>query len=293
MDRLLELAEQYQLELAIVGGIIVVLVLAWLAWSAWRRRRRERHVERPTGTVRRPIYLDADLLDDLRAHGDPNRSGSVPATTAQAASASPRTEDTRRLNDTLASLEGSDVLIDLDADPDHGLSPGKAVVLTGTLHRHPATDAAEILELSAPLLQRAGGNGHATADGDTDTMAQVRADEITTDHAPFVVTLEHPSARHGHLLVLPRAHLRADDPTRAGRVTVIAVVDRVLGRRDTLAPEDYLAPHLSTQGRGLLADRDLTETVTALSDVAREDLGARDLPFKGPGTLLTPAAIHR
>lgn len=311
MERLLELAEQYQLELAIIGGIIVVLILAWLAWRALRKRRGGPQVERRTDTVRRPLYLDGDLLDDLRAHGDATASGSVDAGTAEdaatPAAATPgtesetgseagatraRTEETRRLADTIAALEGSEVLIDLDADPDAELSPGKAVLLTGTLHRHAASDAAEILELSAPLLQRAGTNGHGEGDGDT-TTTPARAEEATADHAPLVVELRPPSTKNRYLMVLPRTHLRVEDPTREDTVSVMAVIDRVVGRRDTLPPEDYLGPHLSGQGNTLLEDRDLTETITTLSEVANEELDGDELPFKGPGALLTAAAIYR
>ncbi len=301
MDAVLEFIELYQTQIAVIGGAIVVLLLAWLTYRALRHRRDQRVVERPTGRIRRPVYLDVDLLDDLRAHGA--REAEVPtsvttgATTATTSGSptsagSARTEETRRLNDTLAALDGSPILTDLDADPDADLEEGTAVVLTGTLVRHPASDAAEILELSAPLLQRASSNGH--GDGGTATVSRVRPDEVTTETAPLVVRLDHPSAKRGYLMVLPREHLRVDDPIRAGgSVSILAVVEKVLGRRDTVTVEDYLSPHLSPQGRAMLDDRDLAETVSALSDVTNEDLAARDLHVRGPGALLTPASIHR
>lgn len=307
MDSILQWAEQYQTEIAVAGGVVVLLLVGWAIWRAVRSRRGERTVERPTDTVRRPIYADHQLLDELRAHGTPAtdrgepgagtpRRPESPSGTGGDGTRSTGSEDTRRLNETLTALEGSPVLVDLDADPDAELRPGKAVVLSGTLQRHPATDAAEILALSAPLLQRASGNGHGhgpSGDGDTTTLTQARAEEVSTESAPVVVRLEHPATKRDFLLVLPRRHLLVDDPIRGDRrVTVVAVVEKVLGRRETVEVDEYLAPHLSEQGRSMLAEQDLTELITGLSDVTHENLGARDLPFKGPGALLSPAAIH-
>lgn len=293
METVLRYAELYQTEIAIIGGVIVLLLVGWLAWRAVHRRR-TRTVERPSGTIRRPVYTDGVLLDDLRAHGDPARRHGGETTTA-ATGQSARTEETRRLNDTLAALEGSPVLLDLDADPGADLEDGRAVILTGRLRRHAASDAAELLELSTPLLERASSNGHHQDDSrDTTTLTPVRRDQVTTAAAPLVVVLEHAASKRHYLMTLPREHLRVDDPTRSdAQVSVLAVVERTLGRRDALTVEDYLGPHLTDDGRSVLADRDLAETVTALSDVTHDDLAARDLRFRGPGALLTPAAIHR
>lgn len=292
MDSLLSILEQYQVPIVIVAGAIVLLVLGWLAIRAMRNRTRDRTVERPTGTIRRPVYTDMGLLEELRAHGEPRGTGATTTTSATAGSSGGTSgaDEIRRVNDTLDALEGTSVLIDLDADPDAALEPGKAVVLTGRLERHPASTAVEILELSAPLLHRGASNGQ--DDGGTATLPQARTQEATADTTPIVVRLDHPSAKRGYLMVLPREHLRVEDPTR-DTVSVLAVVDRVVDRRETVAAEDYLGAHLSAEGRSMFGDRDLAETVAALSDVANEDLGADDLPFKGPGAILTPAALHR
>lgn len=312
-------------ELLVAAAVLVLLLLlVWLAVRAFRSRDEgERTVERPTATVRRPVYTDHALLDDLRAHadrpgGDLRRDPDVPrpatadvhpvgdgATTTSAVDPADRTsadrtsiartgdgdhareEDTRRVNETIRALEGSDILIDLDAFPDAELEPGKAIVLSGTLERHAASDAAEILELSAPLLQRGAGNG-----GGSVTKGGV--DGATAEGAPLVVRLEHPVDKRGFLMVLPREHLLVEDPTRLGStVSVLAIVERAIDKREHLDVEDYLGPHLSRDGQAVLGERDLTETIATLSQVASEDLGADDLPFKGPGALLTPAAIQR
>lgn len=325
-------------EIAIaVGALVVLLLLVWLAVRAFRSRDHgERTVERPTGTVRRPVYSDDALLDDLRAHaagrsgdlrrdadGDRDRDADRPSVAGQPATADvhpvtdgtddatttaaadpardrgdrgdrdddagerSREDSTRRLNETVRALEGSDVLIDLDAHPDAELEAGKAIVLSGTLERHAASDAAEILELSAPLLHRGAGNG-----GGSVTDGGV--DGATAEGAPLVVRLEHPVDKRGFLMVLPREHLLVEDPTRLGStVSVLAVIERAIDKRERLEVEDYLGPHLSRDGQAVLGERDLTETIATLSQVASEDLGADDLPFQGPGALLTPAAIQR
>lgn len=303
-----------------VGALVLLLLLIWLIVRAFRSRQdADRTVERPTGTVRRPVYTDAALLDDLRAHAtgpgkdlrrDPEEprpatadvhpvdadaaTTSADASTGPAASPGPRDdddhtreEDTRRVNETLRALEGSAILIDLDAHPDAELEAGKAIVLSGTLERHAASDAAEILELSAPLLHRGAGNG-----GGSVTDGGV--DGATAEGAPLVVRLVHPVDKRGYLMVLPREHLLVEDPTRLGAtVSVLAVVERAIDRRGALAVEDYLGPHLSRDGQAVLGERDLSEIIATLSQVASEDLGADDLPFEGPGALLTPAAIQR
>lgn len=322
-------------EIAIaVGALVLLVLLIWLAVRAFRSRDHgDRTVERPTGTVRRPVYSDDALLDDLRAHaagragdlrrepdGDRDRDADRPAVAGQPATADvhpvtdgtadatttaavdpardrsdrdddagerSREDSTRRLNETVRALEGTDVLIDLDAHPDAELEAGKAIVLSGTLERHAASDAAEILELSAPLLHRGAGNG-----GGSVTNGGV--DGATAEGAPLVVRLEHPVDTRGFLMVLPREHLLVEDPTRLGStVSVLAVIERAIDKRETLEVEDYLGPHLSRDGQAVLGERDLTETIATLSQVASEDLGADDLPFKGPGALLTPAAIQR
>lgn len=317
MNDVLEFVEQYQTEVALVVGALVLLLLIWLLVRAFRSRDTERTVERPAATVRRPVYTDDALLDDLRAsagRGDLRRreddsapppepatadvhpvSGSTttsavdPARDRDARDAGDggREDSTRRVNETIAALEGSDVLVDLDAHPDADLEPGKAILLTGTLERHAASDAAEILELSAPLLQRGAGNG-----GGSMTNGGVAG--ATAEGAPLVVRLDHPVDRRGFLMVLTREHLLVEDPTRLGsKVSVLAVIERSIGKRESLDVEDYLGPHLSRDGQAVLGERDLAETIATLSHVASEDLGADDLPFRGPGALLTPAAIQR
>ncbi|MBW3620678.1 MAG: hypothetical protein KY461_10570 [Actinobacteria bacterium] len=323
MNDVLEFIERNQTEVALVVGALVLLLLLWLLVRAFRSRDTDRTVERPTATVRRPVYTDDALLDDLRAHAggrpgdlrrDPDGSAAGQPATADVHPADEpaatttldparepartdatgdgehaREDSTRRVNETIAALEGSDVLIDLDADPDAELEAGKAIVLSGTLQRHAASDAAEILELSAPLLQRGAGNG-----GHGGSMTSGGASGATAEGAPLVVRLEHPVDKRGFLMVLPREHLLVEDPTRLGaQVSVLAVVERSLAKRESLQVEDYLGPHLSRDGQAVLGERDLAETIATLSEVASEDLGADDLPFRGPGALLTPAAIQR
>lgn len=270
----------------VIVAAAVLLALAVMALVVWRRRRRRTPAARPApGAIRRPVYVDPELLEDLRAHTDlePRTGDHAPG----------RTSRTRLLNDTIDALDRADMLLDLDRDREDEveIAAGRAVLLTGTLERLPATDAAALLELSTPLLERArhdagDGDDH---DGQVVTRPTVRT-EVTDAGAPVVVKLRH--ATGDHLMVLPRSNLRIGDPTELVRpLTVLAVVERVLGRREKLDVDDYLRPHLSPQGRDALGTRDLSEVVGSLHELT--DDGGHDLAFRGPGLVLTPAAVWR
>jgi hypothetical protein len=85
-----------------------------------------------------------------------------------------------------------------------------------------------------------------------------------------------------------------DDPdSLSGHVTLIGVVDDVLGARDRIGPDRYLTPGLSTEVREHVRDRDLGDVVSSLAAAAGTELAERDLTFKGPGARVTAAAIYR
>ena len=72
---------------------------------------------------------------------------------------------------------------------------------------------------------------------------------------------------------------------------MLAIVDRVLGRRDRLDLDDFVRPHLSLQVRSALGSRDLMEVARPLSEAAGAELKKKDLQLSGPGWTVTPAAI--
>jgi hypothetical protein len=231
-------------------------------WAA-RRLRRSAPAE-----LERSLYLDTDLLRHLAGPGG------------------------REVDDPLAlgvrardDLEARGVLVDLDRDPRAQLVPGRAVTLSGVLRHHPATAAAELLELSTPLLTHGAPRPAAGPNAGPDRAPDASSD--ATD-VPLVVSLPHPSGEH--LLVLPATGRTADPDALIGtRITVLAVVDRVLSRRDRLAVDDYLRPHLSERGARALGDRPIDAVIGPLSEVSRSDIDG--VTFRGPGLLLTPAAI--
>lgn len=300
MNDITTFIQENQTTVFIVAAALVVLLLAWLAARRVRRHRRDAMIADDGPTIRRPVYADSTLLEELRAHAPTIGQGASEmgtatttlgssATTADAASR--RAMATRQMNDTLDALTGTTVLNDLDGDPDRELEVGQAVLFSGTLERHAATDAVEILELAAPLLIR---NRQAATDEDAGTLT-VTPQTIDLDRpsGPVIVHVEHPTTKRGFLMVLRRDNLLVDDPTPGSDVTILAVVDRVIGRRETVEVDDYLAPHLTPAGREVLEERDLAETIGTLSEVAGEDLGQKDLKLRGPAAILTPAAIHR
>lgn len=297
MNQLLSTIEQNQIALVATGAALVVLLLAFLAARAVRHHRQQRAAAQrleERGRIRRPVHIDTALLADLRAKGFAGTPDPA-STTINLESDTVETVEqraTEQLDRTLRSLQGTDVLADLDADPDRDLHEGEPVLLTGTLTRHRATDAIELLELAAPILAR--GNGRDEGDGATGTATAIRPSDVDVSTAPMVVHVEHPTAKGGYLMVLRREHLHVDDPIGDGsEVSILAVVERLAARRETLTPDTYLTPHLTRSGRQVLGGRDLTETVERIGDLSNEEIGSDELDFRGPGAILTPAAIYR
>lgn len=301
-DGFLELyADEPWLVIAVAAGVIALLAGLWLLVRRRRTARRTTHVPvsatTPTRTtIRRPVYLDALLLDDLLAHVETRDYSRDLRDTLEGG----RLEDeghageTRKLNKVLAGLHGrTDLLTNLDEDHDADLGEGRAVVVSGRLVELPATAAAELLELSTPLLTHTPSeNGD---NGALKTRTRPTATGAPTNTAaPLVLRLEPTDGDRNFLVVLPREGMRVDDPdSLGGRVTLIGIVDEVLGSRDRLGPDRYLKPGLSSDVREHIRDRELSEVVSSLADAAGTKLSERDLTFKGPGARVTPAAIYR
>ena len=256
--------------LGVVGAIVVVALLSWLVVAVVRRRRAS-HVPSRAERLTTPVYRDRTVIDDLQVLG----------TDAEEADAHVDLEQA------LAGLEAKGALVDLDADPAADLDTGQVVVASGTLHTLPGTRAAELLELSAPLLARA--DGADGADGDTATAIRTRPN---LDNAPVVAALDHASSKRRLLMLLRRQQLE-DGVADGGTVTAVAVVDRVLEKRDSVGPDDYLRAFLSDDGTRLLDGRSLDEVIGSIGDVAGEDLPQRELAFRGPGAQVRAASLHR
>ncbi|MBW3665131.1 MAG: hypothetical protein KY469_18710 [Actinobacteria bacterium] len=303
-DGFLELyADEPWLVIAVAAGVIVLLAGLWVWMRRRRTARRAGAAAVPASattpartTIRRPVYLDALLLDDLLAHVETRDYSRDLRDTLEGG----RLEDdghageTRKLNKVLAGMHGrTDLVTNLDEDDGADLTEGRAVIVTGRLVELPATAAAELLELSTPLLT------HAPSDNGDDGALKTRPRQTSTatptsTAAPLVLRLEPTDGDRNFLVVLPREGLRVDDPdSLGGRVTLIGVVDEVLGSRDRLGPDRYLKPGLSSDVREHIRDRELSEVVSSLADAAGTKLSERDLTFKGPGARVTPAAIYR
>jgi hypothetical protein len=247
-------------------------------------------------TIRRPVYLDPLLLDDLLAHVETRDYTRDLRDTLEGGRLEDEghTGETRKLNKVLAGMRGrTDLLTNLDEDHGADLSEGRAVIASGRLIELPATAAAELLELSTPLLAHTPSeNGH---HGALKTRTHPNATAAPTGAAaPLVLRFEPTAGDRNFLLVLPREGLRVDDPdSLGGHVTLIGVVDDVLGARDRIGPDRYLTPGLSSEVREHVRDRDLGDVVSSLAAAAGTELAERDLTFKGPGARVTAAAIYR
>ncbi len=258
--------------IGVVGAVVVVALLTWLIVAVVRRRRAA-HVPSRAQRIGDALYRDRTVLDDLHLLGTDAESNGHGAD----------------LTGALANLEERGALVDLDADPRADLDPGQVVVASGTLVPLPATRAAELLELSAPLLARAGTQPDPDGPTDTATVTRPRTD---LNNAPVVVALDHDASNRRLLMLLRRPELD-EGALSLEPVTVVAVVDHALERRDTLGPDEYLRGYLSDDGRELLDGRSLTDIIGSLSDVTGDQLSRKELGFKGPGAQVRVASIHR
>lgn len=276
-------------QVAIAAGAIVIAVTALiLAAVAVRRRWR-----RPTplgsspgeGLVRRPVYLDTAVVGDLLGHTEDQDHSRDLRDALESGDDQARTPGVRALNKVLSGLEAhSDLLADLDLDPEADLHAGKIVRLTGRLEPLPATDAVEILERAAPLLGMQ--PEPLTRDPDATSTA--------IHEGPLVMQLTPATGDpRRFLLILDRKALRAQ-PTELvdEKATVLAVTQDVLTRRDSLDIGGVIRSRLSLQVRDALSERDLGEVVVALSPVTATELDADALVFEGPGARIEVAAIY-
>lgn len=213
---------------------------------------------------RRLVYGDRHVLgslaDELHAARTTSGPDAVPDETADLASL---------LDERLAAADLATTR----------LQPGQLVQGGGLLRRHSASEAAELLLMAAPLL----------------TSPQERPEPPTQAEAPLVLQLRLAGSHRRQLgLVL--------DPTRvagevtdslAGPVHVVAVVRRVLGRRDRLTPDVFLPPALPAGLRAATEQRDLTELLLSVTRLVGCEVSRRDLLLTGPGALLSPLAVLR
>lgn len=293
---------------AVVAGaaVLVLLVVGWLAFRAYRRRGRSGANTPPRpNRVRRHLYLDEELLRDLGSYererleatsgsassnGHADRSGAHDDEPHQGETHDGETDGAPAfaglpadLQGPLAGVKAHGLLVDLDRHPDADLREAHVVVATGRLQQLPATTAAELLQLSAPLLQRAASNGSATI---------AERPEVDEGQAPVVVAIQHAHSDRQLLMTLDRSALRDFDGSPVEEVTLVGVVERVLDSRDTLSLDDYLAPHLTDTSRRAIGDRSVTDVVIKLSEITGEDVpSGRDLAFQGPGAQVSAASL--
>lgn len=285
---------------AVLAGLLMLVLLLVALVVRRRRGTTPEHetdepattLEKPTaGTVRRPIYADALLLDDLLAHAETRDYGRSLRESLDESSAA--TSETRKLNKVLAGLEERRMLVDLDDRTDAPLAKGSAVRVTGTLEELPASAIAELLELSTPVLVHS-----VSASGNGDGGSPSGARSVPDEHwgaGPKVLALTPSEGSRRFLVVLHPDGMRdaARRPLTNGEVTLLGVAEEVLGRRDKLDLNDYLTPYLSRDVQERVRNSDLNDTAESVANLAGHKVRRRDLTFEGPGARLSVAAIYR
>ncbi|HEX9766411.1 MAG TPA: hypothetical protein VGA36_06580 [Nitriliruptorales bacterium] len=282
---------------AVIGLIVLTVLLVTLIVA---RRREEggppdeppATLDAPTvGTIRRPVYTDPLLLDDLLAHAETRDYGRSLRDTLDDESAA--TAETRKLNKVLAGLQQRRMLVDLDERADAPIAKGSAITVTGTLEELPASAVAELLELSTPVLV------HSAASAGGGNGDRARADhevpEVLWGPGPKVFALTPRDGDRRFLLVLHPDGARdaVRRPLTAGQATVLGVTEDVLGRRDRLHVDDYLTPYLSRDVQERVRDSNLGDAAESVASLAGHKIRRGDLSFEGPGARLSVAAIYR
>lgn len=302
-NRWTDVVAQEPLLVAAVAGAIIVLLIGLLALAALRRRRTTAPPERREELVRRPVYLDSVILSDVLGHLEATDHGrslrNILEDTGEQELGQPddeftthRDDQVRLLNKAIAAAaQRRDLAVDLDKEPEADLAPGRVVRVTGTLRVLPASQVADLLERGVPLYGRPNRlqpTGRSKKD-DSQVLVLEEA-ELDTSRPPIVAELETPHVTERILLIMDAGPMWQDTvPTKT--VSMLAIVDRVLGRRDKLDLDDFVRPHLSLQVRSALGSRDLMEVARPLSQAAGGELKNKDLQLRGPGATVTPAAI--
>lgn len=276
-------------QVAIAAGVAVLVLAALVAVVVAVRRRWRR--PRPLGDspgdglVRRPAYLDTAVVGDLLGHTEQQDHSRELRDALETGDDDARTPGVRALNKVLSGLEAhDDLLADLDLDPEAGLHAGKVVRVTGRLEPLPATDAVELLERAAPLLGM-----------QPDPLSRDPAPTTPVHVGPLVMRLTPATGdQRRFLVILDRDALRgpAADLVEE-KVTVLAVAQDVLARRDSLDIGQVIRSRLSLEVRDALSERDLSEVVATLSRVTPNELDGDALEFTGPGARLEVGAIYR
>lgn len=297
---------------AIAAGLIVLLLGA-VVLGRLARRRRTAPPERREELVRRPVYLDSVILSDVLGHleaTDHSRNLRIlledeseeELRTPEEQLTSRRDDQVRSLNKAIAAAaQRQDLAVDLDKNPDSELKPGQVIRVTGQLDILPATRVATLLERGVPLYGREGRLHSATAapstrrgahDDDTDTLLLVNErTSLDTSRPSIVAEFKAPHVSGGRILLALEPEALERDSVPAATVSMLAIVDRTLGRRERLDLDDFLRPHLSLQVRSALGSRDLMEVAEPLAKATGDELKRRDLRLTGPGATVTPAAI--
>jgi hypothetical protein len=253
--------------------------------------------------VRRPVYLDSVILADVLGHLEATDHGrslrTILEDTGEEDLNQPpdeftthRDDQVRLLNKAIAAAaQRHDLAVDLDKEPDADLTPGRVVRVTGTLRVLPATQVADLLERGVPLYGRPNRLQPTARSGRDEGQVLVLEEAgLDTTRPPVVAELETPHLSEKILLIMDAEGMWQDSvPTKT--VSMLAIVDRVLGRRDRLDLDDFVRPHLSLQVRSALGSRDLMEVARPLSQAAGDELRKKDLQLRGPGSTVTPAAI--
>lgn len=302
-NRWTDLVNQEPLLVAAIAAGIAVLLIGLLVLAAMRRRRMTAPPARREELVRRPIYLDSVILADVLGHLEATDHGrslrTILEDTGEEDLSQPpdeftthRDDQVRLLNKAIAAAaQRGDLAVDLDKEPDADLTPGRVVRVTGTLRVLPATQVADLLERGVPLYGRPNRLQPTARSGRDEGQVLVLEEAgLDTTRPPVVAELETPHLSEKILLIMDAEGMWQDSiPTKT--VSMLAIVDRVLGRRDRLDLDDFVRPHLSLQVRSALGSRDLMEVARPLSQAAGDELKKKDLQLRGPGSTVTPAAI--
>lgn len=197
----------------------------------------------------------------------------------------------RKLRLAIESLQANDELVQLDSPPLPPLHPRVVVEIRGEVTMSVS------LEI-APLL---GAMIEAVFSGDIDDFNTIRPEQFVTMFAgapvetPIPVILRPEGDVAPFVLVLKPTCLYGTQSFEdvEGEMTVLGLVERILGPGESLSLDRWLLPGLPRTFRRMLSKGpELADMLSQIVNAIGQDLDPSDLRFDGPGVVLAPVAIY-
>lgn len=265
----------------------------------------------------RPRYIDLDLVWDLLDHlgYEIPESMNVRRTSADArdrhvgidhgvaagmgAGRSSGREETyttpvrpvQLVKQALEGLREEGDLINVAEDPEAAIAQRRSIEVSGVLSTAPGSEVAPLFQAVFGALQESG----------VEDLGELPEAEILRrlmgsgpPSAPTVMTLDpDPDIGQVTMILRPSGLYRVDSfDDLEGDMTVFGVVDRVLGDGPSVSLDRYMFPGLNRTMRRAISGKALDRLLDDLRDHLDQPIDRDDLAARGPGAIVSAAAIY-